>query len=461
MMPAKLDHLTPCVTGKLCFLFDLAVVVVAVFAAAGEDWLTGAGEALATIAVVSWVLGATVLRLYAPYTPRGPADEAMLRAVAVASLALVLFVVARVLMPPGHHFGTEVFVAITFFVGTLLRFLFETSGELDELDEVAIVGTGVLGVTTYRRLREGEQRYRKHIVGFLSLEGEPALPASIKRPVAPASELGAFLADHLVDEVYIAARVLDHGPEVQRVVALCERFGVPFALPVHSVRLNRATLRSSSRATDGYLHYDTSEPRPVQAAVKRLVDIVLSSVALLLLSPMLILVGIAVKLDSPGPVFFRQERVGLHGTRFGMLKFRSMVCNAEALRAQLLDRNEQTGPVFKVARDPRITRVGRFIRKFSIDELPQLVNVVRGDMTIVGPRPPLASEVSKYKEWQRRRLSVRPGLTCFWQVQGRNNIGFEEWMRLDLLYIDHWSLLLDMRLILATVPVVLGGRGAS
>ncbi len=461
MMPAKLDHLTPCVVGKVSFLFDLAVVVFAALIAAGDGRFAGAGEVLAVVAVVSWVLAATVLRLYAPYTPRSPADEAMLRAIAVGSIGLVLFVAALLVMPPEHRFGTEIFVAITFPVGTLLRFVFESGGENEEPDAVAIIGTGVLGVTTYRRLHEGEQRYRKHVVGFLSFEGEPPLPRGFSQPVAPASDLGAFLADHMVDEVYIAARVLEHGPEVQSAVELCERFGVPFALPVHSVRLNRASLRSSSRATDGYLHYATSVPRPVQAAVKRLTDIVLSSVALFLLSPLLIAVGIAVKLESRGPLFFRQVRVGLHGTRFNMLKFRSMVCNAEALRDQLERLNEQTGPVFKIAHDPRITRVGRFIRKFSIDELPQLVNVLRGDMTIVGPRPPLASEVSKYKEWQRRRLSVRPGLTCFWQVQGRNNIGFEEWMRLDLLYIDHWSLLLDLRLILATVPVVLGGRGAS
>ena len=144
-----------------------------------------------------------------------------------------------------------------------------------------------------------------------------------------------------------------------------------------------------------------------------------------------------------------------------MLKFRSMVVNAEELKAKLMAQNEQSGPVFKMQRDPRITAIGRFIRKFSIDELPQLINIVRGEMAIVGPRPPIPSEVAQYEGWQRRRLSVRPGLTCVWQVSGRNAISFEGWMYLDMQYIDHWSLALDFQLILKTVPVVVTGRGAS
>jgi lipopolysaccharide/colanic/teichoic acid biosynthesis glycosyltransferase len=153
--------------------------------------------------------------------------------------------------------------------------------------------------------------------------------------------------------------------------------------------------------------------------------------------------------------------VGQGGRPFLMLKFRSMVVNAEELKSTLAAQNEQAGPVFKMKNDPRITRVGRFIRKYSIDELPQLVNVLRGDMSLVGPRPPLPAEVAKYESWQWRRLSVRPGLTCIWQVSGRNQISFEEWMKLDMQYIDHWSLAADLQLILRTIPVVLAGRGAS
>lgn len=183
--------------------------------------------------------------------------------------------------------------------------------------------------------------------------------------------------------------------------------------------------------------------------------------ALVALSPLLLTAAAAVKLTSRGPVLFRQQRVGMHGRVFSMLKFRSMVVDAEARKAALVAQNERGGPVFKMKRDPRVTAVGRFIRKYSIDELPQLVNVLRGDMSIVGPRPPIPSEVARYDAWQRRRLSVRPGLTCVWQVSGRDRIGFTEWMLLDLRYIDHWSLAGDLSLIARTVPVVITGRGAS
>jgi len=201
--------------------------------------------------------------------------------------------------------------------------------------------------------------------------------------------------------------------------------------------------------------------KPIQTGLKRLLDILASSIALFLLSPLLIATALAVMLGSRGPILFKQRRVGLHGRTFDMLKFRSMVRNAEDLRAKLAAQNEQAGPVFKMKHDPRITRVGRFIRRFSIDELPQLINILRGDMSIVGPRPPIPSEVARYEAWQRRRLSVRPGLTCVWQVSGRNEISFDEWMLLDMRYIDHWSLAQDIQLILKTVPVVLKGRGAS
>jgi lipopolysaccharide/colanic/teichoic acid biosynthesis glycosyltransferase len=151
----------------------------------------------------------------------------------------------------------------------------------------------------------------------------------------------------------------------------------------------------------------------------------------------------------------------MHGATFNMLKFRSMVTNAEELQARLAAFNEQAGPVFKIRDDPRITRLGRFLRKHSLDELPQIINVLRGDMSIVGPRPPLPSEVKQYQAWQRRRLSVRPGVTCIWQVSGRNQISFDDWMYLDMRYIDHWSLGQDVKLVLQTVPIVVNGRGAA
>jgi exopolysaccharide biosynthesis polyprenyl glycosylphosphotransferase len=180
-----------------------------------------------------------------------------------------------------------------------------------------------------------------------------------------------------------------------------------------------------------------------------------------LASPILLGTAIAIKATSEGPIFFGQVRAGRNGRKFTMWKFRSMVVDAEKLRAKLQHLNEMGGPVFKIKHDPRITAVGRFIRKTSIDELPQLFNVMMGDMSLVGPRPALPSEVEQYQAWQRRRLSVKPGLTGLWQVSGRNQVDFDEWMQLDLKYIDTWSLWLDIKIILKTIPVVLFHKGAS
>jgi exopolysaccharide biosynthesis polyprenyl glycosylphosphotransferase len=226
--------------------------------------------------------------------------------------------------------------------------------------------------------------------------------------------------------------------------------------------MGRAQAADARRVADGYLHYLCQDYKPNQMALKRLFDIASSAVALWMLLPLFAVVMAIIKLTSKGPIFFKQVRTGLHGKPFHMLKFRSMVVNAEELKAKLEAQNEQAGGVaFKMKNDPRITRIGRFIRKYSIDELPQLINVLRGDMSVVGPRPPVPNEVAKYQAWQRRRLSVRPGLTCIWQVSGRNQISFEEWMYMDMQYIDHWSLSQDLGLIFRTFPVVLTGRGAS
>ncbi len=193
---------------------------------------------------------------------------------------------------------------------------------------------------------------------------------------------------------------------------------------------------------------------------KRILDLVGAAVGGILLGPLLLAIAIAIKLNSPGPVLYRSRRVGEGGRVFAFLKFRSMVRNAEMLRDELLHLNEVDGPVFKIARDPRITRVGALLRRSSLDELPQLWNVWRGDMSLVGPRPPIPEEVRRYSPAQLRRLSVRPGLTCLWQVSGRSHVGFDEWMSLDLAYIERRSLRLDVAILLRTIPAVLSGKGA-
>jgi exopolysaccharide biosynthesis polyprenyl glycosylphosphotransferase len=193
---------------------------------------------------------------------------------------------------------------------------------------------------------------------------------------------------------------------------------------------------------------------------KRAIDIALSSLMLVLLSPIYLLVILLIKLDSEGPVFIRQQRVGRDGVTFQMLKFRSMCAQAELMRSQLQHLNEMSGPVFKVKKDPRVTRLGKYLRKYSVDELPQLVNVLRGEMSLVGPRPPLPREVELYEPWQLHRLDVEPGLTCLWQVNGRNHCDFDAWVRLDLEYIERRSLWLDLKILAKTIPAVVSGKGA-
>lgn len=194
--------------------------------------------------------------------------------------------------------------------------------------------------------------------------------------------------------------------------------------------------------------------------VKRTVDIIGSLFGLIILSPLLLIISIAIKLDSKGPIFFAQERIGRNEKIFKMYKFRSMVVNAEELKETLLEKNEMSGPMFKMKEDPRITSVGKFIRKTSIDELPQLLNVLKGEMSIVGPRPNLPREVEKFTPWQKQKFIVKPGLTCYWQVMGRNEIDFEEWMKLDIKYINERSILGDFKLIFKTFFVLFGDKNA-
>ena len=196
--------------------------------------------------------------------------------------------------------------------------------------------------------------------------------------------------------------------------------------------------------------------------LKRLIDIVGSGLGILILMPVFLIIGILIKLEDPkGSIFFSQKRNGLNGKEFNMYKFRSMVHNAEDLLESLMSKNEMDGPVFKIKDDPRITKIGKFIRKTSLDELPQLFNVLKGDMSLVGPRPPIPREVIQYNTYQFQRLSVKPGITCYWQISGRNNIDFDEWVELDLKYIKERNLFKDIYIILMTLPVLLGDKNAS
>ncbi|HEX7897802.1 MAG TPA: sugar transferase [Planctomycetota bacterium] len=326
---------------------------------------------------------------------------------------------------------------------------------------VLLVGTGVTARSLARRL-EDNIHWGVDVLGFVSDLPNAAPAAKLDgRPVlGDVRDLPRLLRENVVDEVLIAVG-RERLPDMRDLLLQCEEVGVTsrLALDVFPARIARASFDE----LDGTpLLTFTTAPREVWAlAAKRAIDIAGAAVFLAAFSWLYALIALAVKLSSRGPILFRQQRVGLHGRRFSFYKFRSMVPDAEARRAELVHLNEMDGPVFKIKRDPRITGVGRFLRKFSLDELPQMWNVLVGDMSLVGPRPPIPSEVESYEGWQRRRFSVKPGLTCLWQVQGRNQIGFRRWMELDLEYIDTWSLALDLKILLLTVPVVILGKGAS
>jgi exopolysaccharide biosynthesis polyprenyl glycosylphosphotransferase len=267
---------------------------------------------------------------------------------------------------------------------------------------------------------------------------------------------------HVIDEVLIApsGRRLYDLQALEPVFLGLEEQGIVTRLVVNFLPQSLSGLSFDELGGLPLLTFSTAPHDELVLFVRRSVEFVLSSLLLLLLSPLLLVIAVAIKLDSPGPVLFRQLRCGLHGRPFTFLKFRSMRVDAEALKKHLAPYNEMDGPAFKMTNDPRVTPLGRFLRRTSLDELPQLWNIIRGDMSIVGPRPAVLEEVRQYEPWQRRRLSMKPGLTCLWQVNGRNELTFEEWMRLDLEYIDNWSLWLDVKIAFKTIPAVLFGRGA-
>jgi exopolysaccharide biosynthesis polyprenyl glycosylphosphotransferase len=284
----------------------------------------------------------------------------------------------------------------------------------------------------------------------------------------PYSVLGSYedipsLVSHqVIDEVLIAPAGgrLDQLKALEPLFLRLEEQGIVMRLLVNF--LPRSLSDVSLDQLDGVplLTFSTAPRDELLLFVRRCADIVLAGALLLLLSPVLLVIALAIKATSPGRVLFRQTRCGLNGRPFAFLKFRSMFDDADRLKPTLAPFNEMDGPVFKMTNDPRVTPFGRFLRRASLDELPQLWNILRGDMSFVGPRPAVPEEVAQYEPWQRRRLSMKPGLTCLWQVSGRNQLSFEEWMHLDLEYIDNWSLWLDLKIALKTIPAVILGRGA-
>jgi exopolysaccharide biosynthesis polyprenyl glycosylphosphotransferase len=275
------------------------------------------------------------------------------------------------------------------------------------------------------------------------------------------AEIEAVITREPIDEVFIALPRDKYSQLVDAIVRLCEEQGVVVRLQADI--FNLAIARWHVDEFDGIpiVTIRSGPEEGWQLVAKRLFDICSSAALLLLLAPFCGFVALLIKLDSPGPVLFKQERVGINKRRFQLFKFRTMVESAENQQQLLESRNEAAGPVFKIKHDPRITRIGKFLRRYSIDELPQLVNVLKGEMSLVGPRPLPVRDIERIEtQSHRRRLSMKPGVTCLWQVNGRSDIDFTNWVRMDLEYIDRWSLGLDMKILLKTIPAVLKGSGA-
>jgi exopolysaccharide biosynthesis polyprenyl glycosylphosphotransferase len=280
--------------------------------------------------------------------------------------------------------------------------------------------------------------------------------------VTDVNGFSSYLRDHIVDELVIALPLKSNYEKANYLVEVCREQGIVVRVLSDLFAISTAKMRIDHFERNTVMSIYTFPIDGMPLVAKRFLDILVSGALLVLLSPVLVLTAVFVKLDSKGTAIFAQERVGLNKRRFRMYKFRTMVVNAEKLQDQLESRNEAQGPVFKIKNDPRITRIGKFLRKTSIDELPQLFNVIRGDMSLVGPRPlPVRDYKGFDQDWQRRRFSVSPGITCLWQVSGRNGISFNQWMDLDMEYIDNWSFWLDMKILIKTVPAVVRGSGAA
>lgn len=297
------------------------------------------------------------------------------------------------------------------------------------------------------------------ILGYIERDKEDFVSPGVE-VLGTIADIPQIVEDNVVDEIIFVGSKPSDLESLDEILAICREQGIRTRVAVDLFPTKVSNVSMEFLENVPLLTFSTTPDRAFSLLVKRIMDIVISAILLVVFFPFCVVVGTLIKLTSKGPVIYKQVRCGLYGRRFVLFKFRSMREGAEDVLWEIKHLNEMDGPVFKMRNDPRVTPLGRFLRRSSIDELPQFWNVLKGDMSLVGPRAPLPEEVREYSRWQRRRLSVKPGITCLWQVSGRNEIDFHEWMKLDLHYIDNWSLLLDLKILLRTFPVVLLGRGA-
>ncbi len=409
--------------------------------------------------LVSWVALKLNFKGYSRRWNQLPAEMGMLLLAnlgAGTALAVVIFAFKAT------WFSREIFVLFP-----AMAFVFQTmvhSGVKIGVGRLRVAGRDQRQLVVLGHVRRVEVFARTvAMVPEAGMQVVGKFPLDLGDPEAGAeavAKLRRMLTDSVVDSVVLALPVSDE--VMMEVLSICRRQGKEVRMVLDEV----GALARRSRLYDFYgnsvLVVDSWQHEVVaRAVIKRVMDVMVAMIGIIVSSPIMAAIAVASKLeDHKGSIFFHQERVGLNGRRFECYKFRTMVPNAEALKAELNHLNVMSGPVFKIPDDPRVTRVGKFLRRTSLDELPQLFNVVLGNMSMVGPRPALPSEVLEYDESYRRRLSVRPGLTCLWQISGRNDVDFEDWMELDMKYIDSWSIGLDLKIMAKTIPAVLQQRGA-
>ncbi len=419
--------------------------------------------------VVAWHIIFSVYGLYHSKRLSGLRSE-LIDVTKATSLGTLIIFVASVLFKIAM--ATPLFLVLFWFVSSsltvssrmVLRYvLHRVRVHGRNLRSILIFGTNPRAVEFARKIeRRPELGYQ--IIGFADTQwtGTDEFRGTGYPLACDFESFPQFLRENVVDEVVLGLPIRSFYAESSRIASLCEEQGVLLRVPSELFNLKVARSKAEEFGGDFLitLYTGTSEGWPV--VVKRVLDFSFSLTLITLLLPAFLITAILIKLTSSGPVFFAQHRVGLNKRKFAIYKFRTMVPDAEAKLAGLENSNEASGPVFKMKSDPRITRLGKFLRKTSIDELPQLFNVLKGDMSLVGPRPlPVRDYAGFDQDWQRRRFSVRPGITCLWQVNGRSGIPFEKWMELDMQYIDQWSLWLDFKILAKTIPAVLKGSGAA
>jgi exopolysaccharide biosynthesis polyprenyl glycosylphosphotransferase len=470
---------------RVVYLVDLALTSAAFFAAffirdiilprvAPEHFPTGLFplvDYLKIYPVVLIIWSALLFTYHSYHSHRTvPVTREVLTTIRVVVVGTVLLATLAYLLPLSHvsraWFVLFGILSATFLVGEkiLLRILarYVRSKGLN-YRTILIVGTG-RRATDIATLLEQHKYWGYKILGFVS-DGHHLSNGWTKyRIFGTVPDLRKILEHgqivEPIDEIVFAVtrKKLD---EMKQIFLMCEELGIRTRVAMNFFQNRVARIEIEELEGVPFLTFTTTPSNEMQLAAKRLLDVGVSLAILALSSPIVVLAAIAIKLTSPGSVLFKQERIGLNGRIFTLYKFRTMIEDAHERRGEVSHLNEMTGPVFKAKGDPRVTTVGRILRRFSLDEIPQLFNVLKGDMSLVGPRPPIPEEVASYHRWHRRRLSMKPGLTCLWQVSGRNDIDFDRWMQLDLQYIDNWSPSLDFKILLRTIPAVLSGKGAS